>query len=203
MKATLKKMAVTLRILLLAIASITFANVAQAEVITFDDINGNSYPDLGVGYHGLNWGTPGSEIHVLDAVTYCTTCGYRNNMVSANNVAFNWNGSSPRDITVTTGTFSVVGGWWGAAWGDQFLTFEGYNNGNLLYSSAGNFVSTTAPVYIGLNWAGIDQFRIVGTGDWWVLDNFEVNAAEVPEPAVLGLFALGLMGFVAARRRRA
>lgn len=187
---------------LLLVASILGATAASAEIITFDDIDGSSYPNLGVGYHGLDWGVSGKEIHALNATNYCSDCGYRNNMVSADNVAFNWNGDQPRDITMAAGTFTLNGGWWGAAWGNQSLRFEGYNDGVLLYSSDSYAVTTLAPIYVGLNWAGIDQFRIIGTGDWWVLDDLEINGNAVPEPGMLGLFALSMLGLFATRRRR-
>jgi hypothetical protein len=55
-----------------------------------------------------------------------------------------------------------------------------------------------------VNWAGLDELRILRTAgqEEWVMDNFVY--LPVPEPATYALFAagLGLVAWSSARRRR-
>jgi hypothetical protein len=42
-----------------------------------------------------------------------------------------------------------------------------------------------------------------GPGDWAAFDNFRFTETDVPEPGLLALLGLALVGFAASRRKKA
>ncbi len=179
----------------------------SAEVLTFDDANFSrgcySCTDrLDDGYGGFIWdnGTDGfiSTLLTDDSARnhpnwLTPNIGYINGTVSGDVVAFNDSAASPVQVDLdSTGTFNYVGSWFGSAYADQTISFTGYNNGQLLYSSNIYDIYQAGPTWIDLSWTGIDSLVITSTGNQWSMDNFTYTTA-VPVPAAVWLFGSALI----------
>jgi hypothetical protein len=173
---------------------------AFAGVIHFDDLPGDGTAAIDNGYAGFNW----ENIATIREDAYPGS-GYAAGTVSHANTAYNMDGGTA--AIWRAGAFDVVGAWFTSAWLDQELAFDGFRDGQLLYSSeASTVIDTTAPVWVGLGWTGIDTLVIYNSsGTQWAMDDLTVNVAEpasVPEPATLALFGAALAGMGVGRRRK-
>ena len=186
MNTMLKKM---LLALLLGACSAT----AHAGVINFDDLSGDFTEAIAAGYQGLNWDNMGSIRS--DAFP---GSGYEAGALSQANTAYNRDGGTVTISRAGPGTFDFVGAFFTSAWFEQELAFEGYQNGQLLHSTVASFViDTTTPLWVQLNWAGIDTLVIFNSsGSQWAMDDM-----VVPEPPSPALFSVAAMGLMLARRR--
>ena len=126
--------------------------------------------------------------------------------------------SSGADTLQLSSTFNYFGLFWGSI--DTYNTISFLLNGDTVASFTGSDVinpnvangNQTAPStntyvnFFGL--AAFDAVRLASTGYAFELDNIAlayigpVTATEVPEPAALGLFGLGLLGLGLSARRR-
>jgi hypothetical protein len=182
-----------------------FASVSFASVITFDDLSGNPADTITDGYQDFNWGLIGSVSN-----TEFPGSGFETGVVSGAKAAFNQYGVDASISLALNGTFDFIGAFFTAGWiGDYFheLSFEGYLDGVLLYSTSSSFAITdTNASWIQLDWAGIDQLNIYSNlagWDQWVMDDFtvDIHAVSVPESSSLAMLLLGLVGLVVMRRR--
>lgn len=166
---------------------------SQAGVINFDDLSGDFTGVIAGGYQGLNWDNMGAIRS--DAFP---GSGYEAGAVSQANAAYNRDGGTAAISRAGAGAFDFVGAFFTSAWMEQELAFEGYRNGQLLYSTAASFVIDTAtPLWVQLNWAAIDTLVIYNSsGTQWAMDDM-----VVPEPPSLALFGAAAMGLMLARRR--
>ena len=82
----------------------------------------------------------------------------------------------------------------------ESVILDGYLNGLLVDSWTGLITNQFSYTNVTLNWTGIDRLNISAQGDFFVT-NIDTSQ-NVPEPATIALFGLGLLGFAAARRRK-
>jgi hypothetical protein len=175
---------------------------ASALILDFEDLYTSSFQAIPNGYGGFNWNAA-TQIGVINA-DYHPDSGYDYGSVSGDMAAFNYYGDTPSDIDlVGFGTFTFNGAWFTSAWYDQTISFGGYNNGSLLYTSSNYSINTTDPLWIALDWSGIDRLEINSTNYQWVMDNFTYNeSAPVPEPSTILLVGTGLLGIIGFGRKR-
>lgn len=184
----------------LAVAALALsANSGIAEIITFDDLpDGALEPPIPAGYGGVNWS---SYFYYMDGLRYSgNPSGYRNGVVSANNVAFNGD-SSPvsfsSPVTFTLNSFYIT-----AAWNDRLpVTVSGLFNGSQIYTLS-LALNTSGPTFVNLGWSGVNEVRfssypwLVPPGDGrghFALDNLSIDPVPIP-PVGTGLPGLILAG---------
>lgn len=177
-------------IIVLAIGS-----VAQATVLTFDDIApvSDDY-DIHNGYGGFNW----SNFNYANGSSRkYTRTGYDNGRVSGNYIAYNASGNG---AAVSDSIFDFNSAYLIAAWNDGLsVTVKGLKSGATLYSKT-VVVDTTQPTLVNFDYFGVDQLQFTsfggvepdyliktGNGTQFALDNFTFNekATSVPEPTLL------------------
>lgn len=151
----------------LAVGSLLFgmSGAASATVLTFEDLPGDGSA-ISAGYGGFDWKTSSNvgRVGSTSAQRYPGS-GYEVGTIGKIS-AYSAPNNYPTDITLAgPGTFTFNGAQFTSAWENQTLTFEGYKDGKLLYTSASYSITTTSPLWISLNWSGIDDLRIYGTAE--------------------------------------
>lgn len=180
-----------------SLALIAAANASATTTLNFDDLSGDPTQAITAGYGGFDWQT-------LATITAAELpgSGYANAVVSGLNAAYNWDGGAVAIRWAGTGTVDFAGAFFTSAWQEQELVFEGWQGGVLTHSTADSLVITTdAPLWIQLDWVGIDELRIYNSANHWAMDDFSF-AATVPEPASAWLALAGLAGLALRARQR-
>ncbi|MEH1926751.1 PEP-CTERM sorting domain-containing protein [Nostoc sp.] len=169
--------------------------VAQATVLTFDDIAPISYYEqIPNGYGGFNWDNF-NYVNGLNTIDRRT--GYDNGRVSGDYVAFNGDGNP---ALVSNSVFDFNSAYLTAAWNNGLsVTVKGLKSGATLYSKT-VVVDTTQPTLVNFDFFGVDELKFTsfggvepdyliksGAGTHFALDNFTFNekATSVPEPTLL------------------
>lgn len=192
--------------LLSLVSAFAFSASASATVITFE-----SGLDPAFDYDGVTIQTTSSTVNN----------GYKTmaDHTGSTNFLFSPTGATnPATISLKgSGTFDLNSLDAVGAWGTQTLTLFGIENNTNKYFVKQTINNKTV-TNIKLNWIGIDAIRIfagtdfvldpalngMGTGTNWIVDNFSINQASnaVPESSSLALLGLGLLGFVAVRKKQ-
>ena len=171
--------------------------VYASTTLTFDDLNGSNADTITDGYGGFTWNNA-TTLGVIDK-NQTIGSGYYYGTISSNNSVFNSFGHSPVDIKSVGGSaFTFNDAYFTSAWANQQISFEGLLNGISRYTSGLFNINTTTPVDIVLNWSGINEFKIVNNGSQYAMDNFTTS---VPVPGAIWLFASGLLGLGALRKK--
>lgn len=100
-----------------------------------------------------------------------------------------------------SGTWSVAESAWNS-WGRVMLGFHFGGAGNKVISNPDSFVIELAPTDNGGRWelTGDGSQKLTGLSNIYL---FGVGPQDVPEPAMLALVGLALLGYAGARRRQA
>lgn len=157
------------------------------------------------GYKGLNWNDSGL-IGVIDANPYFIPgvdyTGYKDNVLFN---AYGFQGPNTTVINVANGgSLDFLSGYWGAGiTGDVNISFEGYVNNILTYTSGIYNLDSNGSTLITLNWFGIDSLAIASSAAVWTADSLEINVnpSAVPVPSAVLLFGSAMFGFAGFRRK--
>ena len=180
-------------------------NLVSAQTINFDDLAGNFNPVVD-GYMGLNWNSS-NPTGVVDVNPFLVPgvdyTGIQNNALFN---AFGYVAPNTTTISAINGqTFDFVSGYWSAGMtGNVDISFEGYVNNHLAFTSTTYNLTGSSVTPVILNWRGLDSLRISSSSAIWIADNLEVNiqSSPVPEPEVYGMLVIGLGMITIIRRRK-
>jgi hypothetical protein len=181
----------------------TLSANAALTVVDFETVPGavaassdNAIPD---GYAGLHWDSSFYALHR----GYLPGSGYDYGSIG------DWVGYSAYANPIgfsSDDDFNFKGGYIASAWtASESVTVKGYNNGVELYSTSliATNVEDDLPQLFSFNWNGVDEIRFSGYSSHIVVDNLQLKIVPVPEPETYAMLmaGLGVMGFVARRRR--
>lgn len=182
-----------LRGVLAAAALAALASAASATtVLNFDDIAADGSVPLN--YGGLDWSSAGWTVFSTPAAPYTPHSG-------AGRVSTGFLADDVSSLIRFTAPATFEGAWF-AGLGGALLSFELYNGGQLVHSSASLDPSAT-PSFLSSGYAGLIDTVVVKSANHgeFVMDDFSFTAA-VPEPQSYALLLAGLAGVACIARRR-
>jgi hypothetical protein len=206
-----KKAAIYLTVMFSALAC---PSLMSAQTITFDDLNPSTLPGATVpyeapipnGYASLQW----NNVWVLDVPQNLQAdpgaTGYKNGLVSGNNVAFNDRGNP---ASISGGAFNLNSAYLTAAWNNGLqVEVQGFVGTTLTYDNTYT-LNATGSSLITFNYFDVDDVDFIssggtsagylGKGTQFAMDDLAISA--VPEPASLTFAGLGGLASLLAFRR--
>jgi PEP-CTERM motif len=181
--------------LALPLALALTTSLASATVLTFDDLGDDG--DVPVHYGGLDWSGSSWFQYAGEQAPFAAHSGDRR-------ATLGWDGSADTSAVRFQTASSFTGAWF-AGYEGVSVTIDLYSGGTLVASTATLDLSAS-PVFLASSYSGLVDRLVFRSNDPanFVMDDLTFTAA-VPEPstAVLSLAGLGLVGFVARRRRQA
>lgn len=219
--AQIEKLSVLAAVLFLssALGSVQAAPI----VLDFEDLSPSTLDVIPDGYHGFEWRGVG-EISNLNMAFYaptlrgeCSTTGgifaggYCNGTTSGKYVAYRGTAAGAATIRRER-PFNFESAFVTSPWNNaEDLVVRGFRDGIELFND--HFViDTLSPTKIELNYLSIDTITFLGTGgvnagygssgEGVVIDDFAYSDHVVPEPNILALVAVALVGLGLVGRRR-
>ena len=195
-------MKITKAICVVMLAVLSISLIANASVITFDDLPDPGSTDLFIpdGHAGFSW----ENFHYINGSVWHPGSGYENGTISGY-VAYNGHADDATMVISSVSAFDFQGAYLTSAWNNGLnITVNGYAN-NALIDTQTVVVDTTGPTWFDFDFIGVDSLEfqsfggvgagLGGGGEHFVLENFTF----VPEPMTLSLLALG--GLLIRKRR--
>src|SRR5690242_1623560 len=198
--------------LLIAAALFTFTSALHAAetLITFDDIPQANYysGDIPANYKNLSWTN-------LQYINPFHVSGWANSGAGTGIVSLSYDAISSPGIPVeiqSTTPFTLNSAYFAANWNDGLsITVKGELAGAIVHTQTFT-VDTTGSTREFFNWDNIDTVLITASGGThngslgysgtdFAMDNLIINAVPEPETYAMLLAGLGLVGFMARRRK--
>jgi hypothetical protein len=156
------------------------ATVAHAQLLNFDDLNGNTEQGVPSGYGNLQW----ENLYALNTQTYdLNPSGYRAGTVSPPNVLYNGGGESA-EVYVNSGSFTPVYAYMTAAWNDNLqVEVTGYLRGKKVFDHTYTLSALKPTICVFAvtvdtldfnSFGGTHHAGYPGNGEHFAMDNFLV-----------------------------
>ncbi len=189
-------MGILSRTLILAAALTVGATSASAGVLNFDDLTGQAVMPATYNCFDFSGWTHYDWVQAPYTASSGNTRLY--NLSDANSI------SAASDFIFTGSSVSGYGTVNGSSYGA--FHYELYNDNVLVHvSTAIDLDGSGVPAWYASGYAGlIDEVRVIGNNDFFVLDDFtyEGDLKCVPEPVTMALLGLGGAAALIARKRR-
>jgi hypothetical protein len=181
-----------------ALTVINFDTDAAGNAIAAHTPITNQYATWGVNFLGLENGNP---VNVIAGPTFNATPAPSSPNIMTNCPGNFCSGIRADIVRITFDSPVVFEDVALNAFGAQSITFDFYDNANVLITSMA-FNSNSYGVLVG-NVSNVSRIDLIQpTDDWgYAFDNLRFTAQDIPEPASFALLSAGLLGMFAARRR--
>lgn len=178
--------------LALCAAGLLATPLASATVLTFDDITADEF--VAANYGGLDWSHADWFAFSGEQAPFTAHSGNVRVTTSFTD--------TDADIAIGLGQGKTFQGAWFAGYEDVGVTFQLYDHGQLVATSA-TLATSATPTWLASGYAGLVDEVVVSsaTQGAFVMDDFTF-AASVPEPTSTALTAAGLLTLAAAAIRR-